>query len=401
MVKLQPALILLASVTIPLCLGGVYAWSMLVEPLHQVHGLSYAQAQSIFGVTIAAFTLVMVAAGRLLSRFGPRVIASVGGVLFTTGYLLAAASGATYVGLLIGVGLLAGAGIGCAYITPLTTAMAWFPQRRGLITGLAVAGMGGGASVLSAGISWAFAQGQGVPTILAGIGLVYGAVIVLCGQWLRFPPHDAAACTTASNTSFWRHRPFWGMVVGMGCGTFAGLLVVGNLKPLGMSWGMAETVATLAVTLFAVGNALGRLGWGALADAVGTWRAITASLLLGAVSLGALAFLPPSTPVFLCTTSAAAIAFGGCFVLYAAHVAEQYGPAHLPVIYPWIFLAYGAAALLGPTTGGMLYDTIGSYQAAVGLAALVCAIGGLCVPMLLKASDAPVTAPTTQQEMAS
>lgn len=378
-------LVLAASVLIPTCLGGVYAWSTLVGPLHRTYGLSHAQAQSLFGVTIAVFTLTMVIAGRLLPRCGPRILTAVGGLLFGAGYLVAAHANGAFAGLLLGFGVLAGAGIGCAYVSPLTVAAAWFPRQRGLVTGLSVAGMGGGAALLSAGLAHTFALGWTITTALTTIGLLYGTLIAGCGQVLRFPEAVAqVAPAPAAEVNCWRHRPFWGLVFGMGCGTFAGLLVVGNLQPMAESWGFARPTALLAVAIFAAGNALGRIGWGLLADRLGAVRAIVASLILGAVCLGALLFADGHSLIFLLLTGGLAIAFGGCFVLYATQVTCLYGATRLPAVYPWVFLAYGGAALLGPSLGGWLYDTSGSYRLAVMLAAGVCILGALGAGWLLR-----------------
>jgi len=88
--------VLFASVAVQICLGSVYAWSTFVIPLQKEFGFSTAQTQSIFGVTIAAFSLTMIPAGRFLLRYGPRKIATVAGILFASGYWVAATSGGSF-----------------------------------------------------------------------------------------------------------------------------------------------------------------------------------------------------------------------------------------------------------------------------------------------------------------
>jgi len=134
---------LLASVLIQLCLGGIYAWSGFVPQLNASYGISVAQTQLVFGVSIAMFTGAMVWSARLVEHRGPRVVASIGGVLFGLGYLTASFSGGHFPVLLLGIGVLAGIGTGFGYSCLLPNCMRWFPDHKGLVTGVAVAGFGG------------------------------------------------------------------------------------------------------------------------------------------------------------------------------------------------------------------------------------------------------------------
>src|SRR6056297_3235109 len=120
-------IVLAASVVLQLVLGGVYAWSVLGDALETDHGLTKGQTGLIFGVTIAVFTIVMIPAGRLLKKFGPRKLAAFGSILFAAGYLLASFSRGQFPLLVVGIGVLTGAGIGAGYVCPLTVGMKWFP----------------------------------------------------------------------------------------------------------------------------------------------------------------------------------------------------------------------------------------------------------------------------------
>ena len=167
-------IILLASVLIQTCIGGLYAWSAFVPALKKAHDLSTAQTQLIFGSLIAVFTVSMVVAGRLLSRVSPRWIAAAGGIAFGGGYWIASRSGGSFGLLLLGVGIVTGIGTGFCYVCPLTMCAKWFPERKGLVTGLAVAGFGGGAVVLSYLVEFFFSRGMGVLEVFGLIGVLYG-----------------------------------------------------------------------------------------------------------------------------------------------------------------------------------------------------------------------------------
>ncbi len=310
---MQRYLVLAAALLIQVCLGGVYAWSVFVPWLMADHGLTTTQTQAVFGTTIAVFTVVMVYSGRIVERRGPRVLTAIAGVLFAGGYAVASLSGASFPGLIVGIGILAGAGIGAGYVCPLTVSMKWFPDHKGLITGITVAGFASGAVVLSVGAQRLWTAGLSAPQILLAVGLVYGAIIVLSGLMLAVPPTQADQGTRIKVWPVVRQPLFWSLVIGMFSGTFAGLLIIGNLKPLALSEGISAPAATAAISAFAFGNAAGRIVWGWLYDRVGQ-PVIPASLLV---------------------------------------------------------LAYGLSGIMGPLTGGWLFDTTSSYVPAITVAAVL------------------------------
>ena len=365
----QRYLVLASSLLIQVCLGGVYAWSVFVPWLVEDHGLTTTQTQAVFGTTIAVFTVVMVYSGRVVERLGPRVLTAIAGVLFAGGYAVASLSGASFVGLLAGIGVLAGAGIGAGYVCPLTVSMKWFPDHKGLITGITVAGFAGGAVVLSIGAQRLWSAGLSVPQVLLAVGLVYGAVIVLSGLTLAVPPAGAGHRSRVEVLPIVRQPLFWSLVVGMFSGTFAGLLIIGNLKPLALSEGISAPAATAAISALAFGNAAGRILWGWLYDRVGQ-PVIPVSLLVLGGTVAALALARTDVAFILCA-AAVGFGFGACFVVYAAHVAAQWGAAAVGAVYPLVFLAYGLSGIMGPLTGGWLFDTTSSYGPAITVGAVL------------------------------
>lgn len=362
-------LVLAAALLIQVCLGGVYAWSVFVPWLMADHGLTTTQTQAVFGTTIAVFTVVMVYSGRIVERRGPRVLTAVAGALFAAGYTVAALSGASFPGLIVGIGVLAGAGIGAGYVCPLTVSMKWFPDHRGLITGITVAGFAAGAVVLSVGAQRLWSAGLSAPQILLAVGLVYGAIIVLSGLLLAVPPAKAERGARIAVRPILRQPLFWSLVIGMFSGTFAGLLIIGNLKPLALSEGISAPAATAAISAFAFGNAAGRILWGWLYDRVGQ-PVIPVSLLVLGATVAALVLARNDVAFILCA-AAVGFGFGACFVVYAAHVAAQWGAAAVGAVYPLVFLAYGLSGIAGPLTGGWLFDTTSSYVPAIAVAAIL------------------------------
>jgi OFA family oxalate/formate antiporter-like MFS transporter len=367
--------VLAAAVVIQVCLGGIYAWSTFVPYLVADVGLTVTQTQVAFGLMFGVFTLSMVVAGRLVERWGPRPIAAIGGLVFGLGYLVASRSEGSFPLMLLGISLLAGIGTGAGYVSALTTCMKWFPERKGLATGIAMAGFGGGAVLLASLAEILLAGGAEVFAVFAGIGLAYGATVLIAAMVLRFPAAAKAGLARATPPfeRLARDPFFLALLLGMFCGTFAGMLVIGNLTPMAKAVGIPALPAAAAVSVFAIGNATGRITWGWIADKSSEW-VIPVKLAALAVPLALLAGVTTTAP-FIAVSFAIGFGFGACFVVYAAQVAARYGLSAVAGIYPLVFLAYGAAGIIGPPLGGWLYDQTLSYRPAVVLTVGVVGIG--------------------------
>ncbi len=364
-----PAILLIQS-----CLGGLYAWSAFVPSLQADFGYTAAQTQFVFGTAVWVSALSMVLAGRLLGHWEPRNVALVGGLLYTCGHLTSAASNGSFLWICVGSGLLGGAGIGFGYVAALTTGIQWFPKRKGLVAGVSVAGFGAGAILLSSLITVLLRNGFGVLEIFRFVGLGYGAVICLGASFLIRPVFASVRAKPISLKLLLQDKGFRALATGIFCGTFAGLLVIGNLKFIGMDGGSTSETATLGISFFALGNTFGRLAWGGLFDRYGS-PLIPFSLLFLGVALVLLLVVRWVPAAFPLGAFLVGFGFGACFVLYAAQVASRYGADQVSRVYPLIFLAHGVAGISGPALGGLLYDYTGSYVWSLGLGILVLAFG--------------------------
>lgn len=358
------------------CLGMVYAWSTFVPALEREHEITPGQAGLIFGVCIASFTVSMVFSGILQQKAGPRRVGMIGGALFLAGYLTGALSGGSYITVLVGFGVLAGAGIGFAYVCPLATGVKWFPNQKGLITGLAVAGFGLGGVFFAKFGQLRIDANVPVLDILQQIGWIVGTVVMSCSLLLFVPQPTDNSTQPAEKQSLFsvlKDRRFRVLFWQIFCGTFGGLLIIGNLKPIGMADGLTAEAATRAVMLFAIGNASGRVLWGLWYDRFGAAVVTACLLLLGAGAI-VMELFGASWSLYVATLMIA-FAFGGCFVLFAARTADEFGPHRLSEIYPFVFLGYGIAGLTGPAVGGWLLARSGSPLLPC-MAVLLIAIGG-------------------------
>jgi OFA family oxalate/formate antiporter-like MFS transporter len=245
-----------------------------------------------------------------------------------------------------------------------------------LVTGTAVAGFGFGSVLLTAlATSW-LQSGWTILEVWRAIGWAYGAVVCAASLLLFYPP--GAGTGTAGNFSagkrLLKDPGFRVLGVGMFCGTFAGLLVVGILKPIGIACGLSSEAAAAAISALAVGNATGRIAWGWISDRIG-YPAIPGSLLFLCLALCSLFAAGVAPVAFVIAAGLVGFGFGACFVLYAAQVATLYGVFEVGRLYPLLFLTYGLAGIGGPLLGGLLHDWTGSYMAPISVSAVVAAAG--------------------------
>jgi OFA family oxalate/formate antiporter-like MFS transporter len=319
---------------------------------------------------IAVFTLAMIPAGRLLHRRGPRLTAGIGATLFALGYTLASFSEGSYPVLLASLGVIAGAGIGFGYVCPLTLTMRWFPRNKGLATGAAVAAFGSGAillSLLAENLLYADSLRLDVLDVFRFVGLVMGSTALISAMFLREPLSsngNKTAEVLPGARAYLGSLTFWLICLGMFAGTFAGLLTVANLKPIAVEWGLDDHLATVSVSLFAVGNVVGRLVWGHIHDRLGSGMTIVLSLAFLCSALTILLLRGPAWAV-LASTVAVGVGFGACFIVYASSIVDAFGVNMFSKLYPLCFLGYGLAGLTGPALGGWLADITLSYDIAV------------------------------------
>jgi len=372
-------LALIASILIQSCLGVVYAWSTFVLALKQEHGLHAGHAGLIFGVCIASFTVSMVFGGILQQKHGPRRIAALGGILFLSGYLVGSFSEGNFSLLLAGFGILAGAGIGFGYVCPLATGVKWFPEQKGLITGLTVAGFGLGAVFFTKAGRHFLDQGVPVLDVLGNIGWFIGITVVLAAFFLFLPKDSSLTGREKTSGESLRNilklKEFHALFFMIFCGTFGGLLIIGNLKPIGIGIGLTVAQATTSIMLFAVGNAAGRVLWGMLYDRIGKNVLLWCMLLLAA-GAGLMGLFETWIGFYL-STLLIAFSFGGYFVLFAARVADSFGTHRIGEIYPFVFLGYGIAGLIGPAVGGWLLHHSESSALATASVVAVALVGAI------------------------
>jgi len=398
------------AILMQLCLGAIYAWSVYT-PLLVKAGWSKTQTQAVFSLGLATFAVVMVIAGQFLPRpaVGPRKLAVASGIVLGAGYMLAGLlGGESFWVTFLCVGFLGGAGIGLGYVVPIAVGMKWFPDKKGLITGLAVAGFGFGATLWMTMADKLGALGGG--HLLATLGLsktflVYGIaylVLVLIGSiWMVFPPdgwkpagwtppppkpgHIAVADLSASQmlATVQFYMIFLCFVFGAG----AGLMSIGLMKlfpmPALMDGGLtreeASAVATMAMAVcFALANGIGRIAWGIISDKIGRKASIIIMMLTQGVFVILFQWMAGSPWTLYLFAVLIGFNFGGNFALFPTLTADTFGLKRVGQNYAWVFLAYGIGGIFGPMLGGKLGD-LKNFGLAFTICGILCLVAGMII----------------------
>src|SRR5712691_5955332 len=355
-----------AAVFMQVLLGVIYSWSIFRAPLAQLHGWTKAQTIAPYRYSILTFAAGMILAGFWQDRKGPRMVASVGGFLLGTGCLLAAWIGDTVGGLVLAYGVVAALGVGFAYVTPIATCIKWFPDKRGMIVGLAVMGFGVGPLVfgplLQSLIGADPAQLHAtIPRTFLILAAIFYIGVIGAAQVYRVPPAGwkpagwtppagrAAAVEIAPRgmIATWQFYALWAVYF---LGTSVGLTAIGEATPLLQE--MARTSAAMsagaALGIMSIFNGVGRLAWGSVSDRLGRRPALLAMCVVSVAAC--MGFLRSASGfwMLLAGLCLAAFAYGGYLALMPSFTADYFGPKNVGANYGLVFSAWGVCGFLVP-----------------------------------------------------
>jgi MFS transporter, OFA family, oxalate/formate antiporter len=373
-----------------LALGVLYSWSVFGKQFTEAvekggFGWSKTQAALPYTIAIAFFALMMVPAGRLQDKFGPRVVATIGAILTGLGLIVSAlASPGNMVPVIIGFGMMAGTGIGLGYAAATPAAVKWFPpEKKGLITGIVVSGFGL-ASVYIAPLSKYLLGSYGVSASFLILGVAFAIATGILAQFIKNPvtPAVSAAKSSGANVKTdytWREmlrtRTFYLLWLEFVCGAMAGLMIIGHLaKIVTVQSNNAIQIGFFFVAFLAIFNAGGRLVAGAISDSIGRMRTI----LLVCISQAVIMFLFPyfsTITTFLIGSAIVGVSYGSCLSLFPATCADHWGTKNLGFNYGILFTAWGVGGVVGPMLAGTVADATGRYEIAYVISAglMICA----------------------------
>jgi len=384
-------LIVVAGIIIQLCLGTLYAYSVFRNPLMEKFGWTITEASLAFTICLVFFTIAMVFAGLWQDKVGPRLVGTVGGILLGAGCLLASRTNSLNM-LYISYGVIAGTGVGFAYVTPIATIVKWFPDKRGLMTGFAVFGFGAG-SLVFAPLATKLIIKYGVLNAFAILGIIFLVAVAGSAQLLQNPPQGwkpkgwnppQAEGNTNTTTLIEDYSPgemlrtlrFWIAWTMYFLGASAGLMIISQAAPMAEEMvGLSKETAAAAVGVLAIFNGLGRLFWGAVSDKIG--RNLSLFLMFSVYTVALFFVLPhaASYTSYVVGICAAAFSFGGYLALMPAITADYFGTKNLGINYGWMFTAYGAAAIFGPLLIARIKEASGGYSQALYILAALSLVG--------------------------
>ncbi len=373
-------LIAASAVGIHISIGSVYAWSVFSKPIVTQCGWSLKEVQFTFSLAILFLGLSAAFFGRLVERRGPRTSGMVAAVLFglgVTGSGLAVALGKIWL-LYLFYGVLGGMGLGIGYIAPVSTLVKWFPDRRGLATGLAIMGFGF-AALLSGPLIQRLIAGVGLSQTFFIMGPAYFGVMFLSSLPLAPPEPGWSPSASTHGRLMGIHRPsedrfqlsasealrtrrFYWLWLMLYINITCGIAVISVASPMGQELiGMSTAQAAAMVGVIGLFNGGGRLAWAAFSDYIGRANTYTAFFLLQIVTF----FLLPRTsnlPVFEILLFLTMTCYGGGFACVPAFIGDMFGTKQLAAIHGYILTAWAAAGMTGPMFAAWVRENTGTYS---------------------------------------
>jgi MFS transporter, OFA family, oxalate/formate antiporter len=382
--------IAIAGVFFQIALGAVYAWSVFRVPLSKQFGWSISEVTLTFTISIFALGFAAFFGGLWLNRKGPRVVALTGGVLYALGVFLASFSANKLWWLYLSYGLIGGIGLGLGYIVPVAVLVKWFPDRRGLITGIAVGGFGAGA-LITAPVAARLIQSVGVLPTFTYLGVAYLVITLIAGSFMQNPPdgwqpegwqpsarqssqragHDYVLGEALKTWQWWA---LWSLLF---INTCAGIAVISQEAPIFQELtGVSAVAAGGMVGVASLGNGVGRVFWGWVSDLI-TRRGTFLVMFIFQVLL--FWFLPSITDASVITivTFVVLMCYGGGFGTMPAFTADYFGPKNVGPIYGLMLTAWSFASVFGPLLIARMRETTGAYRGALHIIAVIMAVSTL------------------------
>jgi len=388
--------IAIAGVFLQIALGAVYAWSVFRVPLSKQFGWSISQVTFTFTICIFVLGFASFFGGLWTNKKGPRVVALTGAVLYGLGVFLASFSANKLWWLYLSYGVIGGLGLGFGYIVPVATLVKWFPDRRGLITGIAVGCFGAGA-LITAPVATRLIQTVGVLPTFAYLGIGYFIVTIIAASFMQNPPegwqppgwtptakeiseratHDYVL-SEALKTWQW-----WALWLILFLNTCAGISVISQEAPIFQELtGVTAVIAGGMVGIASLGNAFGRVFWAWLSDLV--TRRVT-FIVMFVVQLLLFWFLPTITAASIMTavTFVILMYYGGGFGTMPAFAADYFGSKNVGPIYGLMLTAWSFASVFGPLYTAHMRETTGNYSTALHVIAVVMAVS-ILLPIIVR-----------------
>ena len=394
-------LIAIAGIVMQVALGAVYAWSVFRIPLTKSYGWTVSQVTLTFELAILMLGFASFAGGLLMKRVGPRRVAIIAGLCYGLGVVLAGQARGHLAFLYMSYGVLGGIGLGLGYIVPVATLIKWFPDKRGMITGLAVAGFGAGA-LITAPIAERLISRVGVSQTFTILGVAYFLLVSGSALFMRNPSDEYRPAGWQPGPSGQRQRSgqdytlgdalrtwqWYGLWAILFLNTLAGISIISQAAPLAQEVTQVSAVAAAGlVGIISIANGAGRFLWAWCSDFIGRKRVFQVMFLAQTIiffllsrvhSFGGLAVL--AFIVLLC--------YGGGFGTMPAFAADFFGAKNVGSIYGLMLTAWGFAGVVGPTLIARVRQSTGHYTEALDIIAGIMLVSAV-LPFVIHSAAGP------------
>ena len=383
--------------------GTLYAMSAFMLPLEKDFGWTRAQTSWVATIGLVMLATWYVIAGRIHDVRGPRIVAAIGGILFSLGLLLASFTQSLLMFYLT-AGFIAGTGSGFGYVVPTSVGSKWFPDKRGLIIGLMVGGFGAGSGIFGPLATALIAQ-YGWRATFQIYSLLF-FVMTMTATWLvknpppgyrpaGWDPASVRGATTGVDVpaaQMVRTQTFWALWIAFCLGTTAGTMVISQLVPFARNAGHSIAAAAFALTVGAIGSASGRVLSGWMSDHAGRLNTIRVMLIVQMIAMPALFLIRENVTLFYALLAVVYYCYGTQLSVYASTSADFYGTKNVGFNYGLLLLAWGVASILGPFLGGRVFVMTGEYRWAFYIAAAVSVVALGVLAAAKSPHPAPVSA---------
>ncbi len=387
------SILALAGVLMQVALGAVYAWSVFRIPLSRAHGWTVSQVTVAFELAILVLGFAAFAGGLWMRHTGPRPVAMLAAALYGLGTAMAGMSHSLAM-LYIAYGVIGGAGLGLGYIVPVATLVKWFPDKRGMITGIAVAGFGAGA-LITAPIAERLIASVGVSTTFVILGIAYFIIILLAAMVMKNPPEGyappgfqpssargsgAQEFTLPQALGAWQ---WYGLWLTLFLNTTAGIAIISQASPMAQEISHVNAAAAAGmVGIISIANGAGRFLWAWFSDAIGRKTVFLSMFLLQSIAFFLLSHVSGFVPLAI-LAFIVLLCYGGGFGTMPAFAADYFGPKDIGSIYGLMLTAWGVAGVVGPTLVAHVRQATGEYQGALRIMAMITLLSAV-VPLLLR-----------------
>jgi oxalate/formate antiporter len=357
-----------------------YVWTLMTKPLAAKLGIALPELQVTFSLLIILQTFFSPFQGKLIDRFGPRLLISIGTVLSGMSWVLASMVQSVPM-LYVTYGVVGGLGTGIVYVGVVGLMVRWFPDRRGFAAGAVAAGYGMGAIVTTFPIAASLAA-RGVDATMLSFGIAFAVVGLLASQGLRVPPSHEAAAASATQAAVAGLRPsqtlkspiFWLMFLMMTMMSTSGLMVTSQMATFAADFGVTKVLVLgmaalpLALTIDRFTNGLTRPLFGWVSDRFGRENTMCFAFGLEGIAMALWLITRDNAVLFVLLSGVVFFGWGEIFSLFPSTLTDTFGTRHATENYGWLYISQGIGSIFGGPLAALMHQHAGSWVPVFGTA---------------------------------